>query len=50
MLKMTKELYAYIRRYPRQFSVGIFMLVVYSFFTVQTPESSVTPSTPLTVR
>ena len=37
MLKMTKELYAYIRRYPRQFSVGIFMLVVYSFFTVQTP-------------
>ena len=37
MLKMTKELYAYCRRYPRQFSVGIFMLIVYSFFTVQTP-------------
>ncbi len=37
MLQKTRELFTYIRRYPRQFSVGIFMLVVYSFFTVQTP-------------
>ena len=37
MLKKSREIYAYIRRYPRQFSVGIFMLVVYSFFTVQIP-------------
>ena len=38
MLQKTREIFAYIRRYPRQFSLGILMLVVYSFFTVQTPK------------
>jgi len=37
MRQATRDLYAYIRRYPTPFLVGLLMLVVYSFFTVQIP-------------
>ncbi len=36
-MQTMRELFVYIRRYPGPFLLGVAMLVIFSFFTVQTP-------------